>query len=357
MRSKNRKWISFVIALVIAVSILFSGAVADSTVSVKVNGTLLYDEARSMLSLINDFRTGDDAWYLAKDNQTKVAAKNLNALSYDYDLEKVAMQRAEEIAVYFNHDRPDGSPWKTIYPSGKIARGENIGYGSGGTVEDFFEAFCETDQDYSGQGHRRNMLRDAFTRVGFGAFESGGQVYWVQAFASGAAGGSEADIYTDVVVETSWGILGATGIHDVHASVDSISIEEGGSAAMPDVDARSHTGASITFTDQSWQPKDGVIGVSGDQLVGAAQGDTTLRSTFGNVELEVPVSVASSTPAVQPAAPPAGEKAMAGGEQLSEAIPVDAGMEELVDYETPLGIPGIFRMSLAAEDECFDSAD
>ena len=134
MRSKNRKWISFVIALVIAVSILFSGAVADSTVSVKVNGTLLYDEARSMLSLINDFRTGDDAWYLAKDNQTKVAAKNLNALSYDYDLEKVAMQRAEEIAVYFNHDRPDGSPWKTIYPSGKIARGENIGYGSGGTI-------------------------------------------------------------------------------------------------------------------------------------------------------------------------------------------------------------------------------
>lgn len=358
MRFKNRRTFSFITALVMAFSMLLCGAAAEKTVSVKVNGTLLYDQARSMLSLINDFRTGDNAWYLSKDNHTKVAAKNLNALSYDYDLEKVAMQRAEEIAVYFNHNRPDGSSWKTIYPSGQISRGENIGYGTGGTVEDFFEAFCETDQDYSGQGHRRNMLRNEFTRVGFGAFESGGQVYWVQAFASGAAGGNAEDPYTDVFVETSWGVLGATGIQDVHASVDKITIEEGGSVSMPEINASSHTGASITFTDQAWQPKDSVIGVSGDQLVGAAQGDTTLHSTFGNVELEIPVSVASSAPEnpPAPAAPPAGEKTQAESEQLSEAIPVDAGMEELIDYETPLGIPGIFRMMLDTEDECFDPA-
>ena len=358
----NRRWLSLMICCVMAMTAVLTGASAASTVSVKVNGECLYDEARSMLSLINEFRTGEDAWYVSKDNQTKVAAGNLKELSYDFDLEKVAMQRAAEIAVYFNHERPDGSSWKSIYPTGKISRGENIGYGNSADVEGIFDAFCETDQGYSGQGHRRNMLRGEFTRVGFGAFRSGDQVYWVQAFASGKAGGSESTQSGDITVETSWGILGAAGLYDVHASVDEITVAEGASVAVPDIQAYSHTGASITISNQNWQAKDDVVGIDGEQLVGNAQGDTTLVSSFNNIELEIPVKVASSeqvdhSEAAAPAAQPVQERAMAEGELLSEAIPVEVDAEEFVDYETPLGGLRVFTLFLAPGDECFDPGE
>ena len=55
------------------------------------NATFMYEEARSMLSLVNTFRTGKDAWYYSTDNRTKVYVNNLKPLAYDYDLEKTAM--------------------------------------------------------------------------------------------------------------------------------------------------------------------------------------------------------------------------------------------------------------------------
>ena len=91
-------------------------AFAADVVNVDVDAKYLYEEARSMLSMINTFRTGEDAWYLGTDNRSRIPVRNLRQLSYDYNLEKTAMQRALELAVYFSHTRPDGSPWKTAYP-------------------------------------------------------------------------------------------------------------------------------------------------------------------------------------------------------------------------------------------------
>ena len=47
-------------------------------------------EARSMLTLINSFRTGDNAWYWNRDNRTKTVETGLKGLTYDYQLEEVA---------------------------------------------------------------------------------------------------------------------------------------------------------------------------------------------------------------------------------------------------------------------------
>jgi hypothetical protein len=46
------------------------------------------------------------------------------------------------------------------------------------------EGLKETDENYKGQGHRRNMLHDKFTAVGIAHFKYNGWDYWVQEFGS-----------------------------------------------------------------------------------------------------------------------------------------------------------------------------
>ena len=78
----------------------------------------LMTEARSMLQLINEFRTGDDAWYWNSDNRTVTKKTGLGRLQYDEELEAVALVRAKELAVLFDHTRPDGTSCFTAFPAG-----------------------------------------------------------------------------------------------------------------------------------------------------------------------------------------------------------------------------------------------
>lgn len=143
------------------------------------------EDARSMLTLINNFRTGSSAWYWNQDNTTWTTVSGLKKLSYDYELEKVAKVRAAEQAQRQGHTRPDGSKWSTAFPGGNYHRGENIAIGYSSAAE-AFQGLLEENCDYSGQGHRRNMLKSEFTRVGIAGVEINGEIYWVQEFASGA---------------------------------------------------------------------------------------------------------------------------------------------------------------------------
>lgn len=164
---------------------LFSDSirVAEEVVSLSVQYG--QTEAREMLALINEFRTGEDAWYWNSDDTTKTTV-SLSELTYDYDLEKVAMLRAAEIAYSYSHTRPNGTSCFTAYSElgyGYQAAGENIaaGYTS---AESVFEAWQESWENYSGQGHRRNMLSGSFTAVGIGHVYYNGRHYWVQEFAN-----------------------------------------------------------------------------------------------------------------------------------------------------------------------------
>ena len=144
------------------------------------------NEARSMLTLINEFRTGDNAWYWNRNNRTTTVETGLSGLIYDYQLEEIAKIRAAEIVQNFSHTRPDGRKWDSAFPAGNYYKGENLACGFE-SAADAFEGFREENENYDGQGHRRNMLRRQFTRVGMAAVEADGTVYWVQEFASGDA--------------------------------------------------------------------------------------------------------------------------------------------------------------------------
>jgi len=58
-------------------------------------------EARSLLNMINNYRASG-------------SSANTTPYLYDYDLEKAAMQRAAELAILFDFDRPDGTSYKEL---------------------------------------------------------------------------------------------------------------------------------------------------------------------------------------------------------------------------------------------------
>ena len=151
-------------------------------ISVKYGQT----EARTILNMINEARTNSEyAWYWNMDDTTKTYCTDLKELKYDYDLERVAMKRAAEIALSYAHERPMGGyAWYT-YPQENIKcnyAGENIAAGQN-TASQVNFVWREDDEPYGGQGHRRNMLSSKFNCVGIGHVYYNGVHYWVEEFA------------------------------------------------------------------------------------------------------------------------------------------------------------------------------
>lgn len=151
----------------------------------------LQADARKSLAAINAFRTGAEAWYLDVGEPVggkRVTVKGLSKLEYDYDLEKAAMQRALECLVKFSHTRPDGTSFSSAIPNRYNYNwvGENLfcAYWGSKIPEAAYavERWKESDCDYYGQGHRRNMLEDKYTHVGVAGVHYDGKTVWVQEF-------------------------------------------------------------------------------------------------------------------------------------------------------------------------------
>lgn len=100
------------------------------------------------------------------------AARGLNELNVDAELTRAARIRAEEIVQKFSHTRPDGSRWKTV---SSAALAENIARGQK-TADKAVAAWMTSD------GHRRNILREGYTKTGVACVRSGNVYYWVQLF-------------------------------------------------------------------------------------------------------------------------------------------------------------------------------
>ena len=199
----------------------FLATLAEETVTLPLE--MRYDQtaAREMLACINEFRTDGNAWVWMEGDEAKKENIVRPALVYDYTLEQVAMRRAAEIAVSFSHTRPDGRSCFTAFPSGYAIKGENLAAGHL-TPEEAFEALCETDRTFAGQGHRRNMLGIdddmsdiGYTCVGFGHVIYNGVHYWAQVFGQPTQGAGETEPYdgtTVVEVETALSKITSVGL-------------------------------------------------------------------------------------------------------------------------------------------------
>ena len=173
-----KKLISILLSLLMIAAVLPAGtAFAQDTVTVNLKGNYNQTEARSMLSMVNSFRKSSDAWYKNQDGSKHICS-NLSNYTYDYELERAAMQRAAEICVKFSHTRPNG---ESCFSVSDYTYGENIAIGVN-SASFAYSLWREDNFDYSGQGHRRSMLSDSFTCIGIGYFEMNGVGCWVQEF-------------------------------------------------------------------------------------------------------------------------------------------------------------------------------
>ena len=268
----------------------------SGNVLLDVNVKYCQTEARKLFDMVNDLRTGDESWYWNSANTEKIY-KQLQALTYDYELEKVAMQRAAEIAVQYGHTRPDGTLCFTAYPPEYGGCAENIaaGYSSAAAVHD---GFSEANLNYNGQGHRRNMLSSSMTCVGFGCVYYNGYYYWAEEFSDynkQPVTTAANDEKTDVTIEVS-----TDSIDMLHATPSSerIDLLTGDLAEVPYLSISFSTtgnwpGRMCSATAKpDWKiGNTGVAAINGNTLKAVAVGDTVLECTFYGTTYSVPVSV------------------------------------------------------------------
>ncbi len=107
------------------------------------------------------------------------AKNNLTALSWSTHAADAAQKRAAEAAVYFEHDRPDGRKFYSVYDDISAPKyravGENlaIGYSS---ADEVVAAWMTSP------GHRANILNGAFQMLGVGSIDTRRGKVWVQEF-------------------------------------------------------------------------------------------------------------------------------------------------------------------------------
>ena len=299
--------ISFVLCLVACQAIAES--TLPETVTVQLNLTYRYDLTEAMLPMINALRTDGQAWIWSEDGQEKISVTGLEALTYDFGLEKLAMKRAAEIAVHYSSVRPDSTAWYTVYPSipgGR--RGENI-LGGPVSTEQAFEEWKEENRDYTGQSHRRNMLDRAFTHIGVGCVQVDSTVrqadgsnatssiyFWVQSFTSYGTGEASHELEDKYqLIDASVDILKKDGLNDITPVPMILKLGAGRDARVPYIRCRTGNwgNADLYILNPAWTVHDRtVLQIDGNRVTGIRNGYTILTaSNLTPVPLKVDVVV------------------------------------------------------------------
>lgn len=102
----------------------------------------------------------------------------LSAYTTNTTLTSAANKRAGEIKKSFSHTRPDGSSFYTVLKEYNVSyrtAGENIAYGQK-TPEEVVKGWMNSP------GHRANILKPDFHKLGIGVYEVNGVYYWTQLF-------------------------------------------------------------------------------------------------------------------------------------------------------------------------------
>ena len=155
MKLKNKIILLF-LTFVFSIMFLTNKALAVNIIDVRVTGTRDYTKASEVLSLVNQERK----------------SLGLNELKMDAELQEVAMIRAGETGLNFDHTRPDGTMCYTI--NSKL-NGENIACGMTNASE-VMKKWMDS------QSHKDNILYTDYNSIGIGCFKNGNVYYWVQNF-------------------------------------------------------------------------------------------------------------------------------------------------------------------------------
>ncbi len=303
VRKVRLKKLKSVGACVLGFALAFSSggmkaAAAENTVNVQVDLEFGQAEAQTIKDMVNTLRT-TDAWQY-DENNNKVDVPNLGTLVYDAKLEEIAMQRAAELALYYSHTRANGEGCDTAFRDLGYSGwtfGENIaaGYVS---AADVFKGWCEdgADDNYSTQGHRRNMLNGNFTAIGMGHVVYNGTHYWAMELGvSDVESNTGVDGAKTVPVEVNY-----SNIQSLSAGKDSCTAAVGSASELPEVKATITQSSSVnwvspatcTVINPEWIVADpSVATVADGKVTGQKAGSTTLTVSAGGASVTVALEV------------------------------------------------------------------
>ncbi len=280
---------ALILLMTAVMALMISAAAAeDEMFQVQVDVEYVYKNAESMLTLINEFRTGEEAWYWNTNDTEKISVTGLKPLTYDYGLEKAAMKRAAELAVHYAHTRPIKKNCVTIYTELDISygyAGENIAAGYV-TKESVFDAWKEENEHYSGQGHRRNMLNSNYSSIGIGCVYSNGYYYWAQEFCSSPSGQAQEKYTGPADITCSKELMLAGGSNNdplkiLGSGTDSLEVAQGESAALPVLTATCgwHSFSVVTILGDAWTTEDSsVIEIKDGKVYAVSPGKGTMKA-------------------------------------------------------------------------------
>ncbi|KIR03210.1 hypothetical protein P261_02025 [Lachnospiraceae bacterium TWA4] len=271
-----------------------------STVDIQLSVSYGQTDARTILDKINEFRNSSDAWYWNKDDTTKVTCSNLKNLTYDYDLESVAMQRAAELAIYFDHTRPNGLDTYSAYGAYAYTSASECIAAGQTTASGAFTSWAEADKKYSGQGHRRAMLNSNYDKLGIGHVYYNGYHYWAMELAKSSNISDETlandrtenvniTISTDFITDST-----------ITTNPSEYVLNVGESENLPNV----QVGLQLSETWPAGKKPVNILyfwmvdnktyaTVSNDQIIGKSNGTTTLITEILDNTVSIPVTVKS----------------------------------------------------------------
>ncbi len=318
MKQLWKRIVSLALGLTLCLGLLSSMAFTTEAASTTTNVqlTVTYDQtgeqtgAQAMLDMINDFRTGEEAYYLNSDNETTTTCENLEKLTYDYTLEAIAMQRAVEIALSYSHTRPNGETCFTAYDENEQGTtfsscAENIAAGHCtklSTTEQAFVLWREDEKEYEDQGHRRNMLSSKYTAVGIAHVTYGDYEYWVQEFGTPSTSNGTATTNVDGEKTVTIEVLNSK-VSSVTLTADTASYDLscGGSVTLPELMATlimdatwpSTATRTVTVDSPTWTSSDTSVATVDDEgkVTAVSVGLTTITASALGTEFDVTVDV------------------------------------------------------------------
>lgn len=300
----KRIWKFYAACLAMAV-ILLSGSIMASAAgeertTVKVTGKFGQTEARAMFDMLNEFRTGDEAWYLNANGQE--VRETLQPVTYDYGLEQAAMQRAMETALSFSATRPNGENNKTVLPEYSV--GEN--FAAGASAAAVIKAWKADGKPYASQVSRRNMLHKAIKTAGVGHVFYNGKHYWVMMFGtknSGVPASAPLDGNKTMEVEVAANKV----VEKSLKTVEKLEVPLGSSVSLPEITCglRLEKANPDVLSEVSvkcdWKVVSGgenIIGISSGSVNGKNIGMASITTEAFGETFVVSVTVSDSVPAV-----------------------------------------------------------
>ncbi len=288
MKRAIQRIMSCLLAAVVCLAIFTNttSAATGATETVSIEVEYRQTEARSMIGLINDLRTGENAWYWTYEGE-KYNASGLSTLDYDYGLEQIAMQRAAEIAIYFGHTRPN---YEAYFDTnwGIDVYAENITVGNG-DAESTFAAWAEGNAaNWDGQSNRRSMLNSSYTAVGIACAYYNGTYYWVQIFGDSSGTPETVANNSSTTVEVDVHLIFFAPIFT--PDTESLAVTLGGSISLPSITSLLE-GAYVTV-DFTWKIEDTSIAeISDGSIIGLSLGETKLIATAFGESVEFVLTV------------------------------------------------------------------